>query len=116
MNNNNNDKDEFLRKLRWQTGTKEFENMCIFQIDCFLYLFDEPLTFEQQNKFVNFIGNAESLDSKTPVDFCIYFIENNIGFRLEYKYIKELGLIMNFKSKKCIAEVNKVLKGLKNEE
>ena len=50
-----NNKDEFLRKLRWQTGTKEFENMCIFQIDCFMYVFDEPLTFDQQNKFVDFI-------------------------------------------------------------
>ena len=111
-----NSKDEFLRKLRWQTGTKEFENMCIFQIDCFMYVFDEPLTFDQQNKFVDFIGDANSLDSKTPIDFCIYFIENNIGFRLEYKYVKGLSLIKNYKYKRGITKLNKVLQDLRNEE
>ena len=69
-----------------------------------------------QNKFVDFIGDANSLDSKTPIDFCIYFIENNIGFRLEYKYVKGLSLIKNYKYKRGITKLNKVLQDLRNEE
>ena len=58
----------FLTKLRWQTVNKDFNEMHEFSTDCFRYVFEKPLGYEEQNDFLTFVGNSDNLNHLTPID------------------------------------------------
>lgn len=109
-------KDAFLTKLRWETATKEDARMTYFATDCFCYMFYRPLSFEEQNDFLDFIGDADNLNKITPVDFCDYYLFKNIPFEIKYKYTKEIGLWANIESYRLIKLLQKILKKIRKEK
>ena len=104
------DFNQYLTKLRWQTATGEFNEMKRFSTDCFVYEFRNPLNYNEQNNFMTFVGDSDNLNSLTPIDFCNYFLQNNILFDVKYQYVRKIGLIRNYKSYKIVKMLQKKIK------
>lgn len=104
--------DSFLTKLKWQTTNKQFNEMTEFGTDCICYVFDKPLSYEEQNDFISFVKDSDNLNQLSPIDFCNYFLRNNIAFQLKYRYVKQLSLMQNYQYYKIIRMIRKQLKNL----
>lgn len=104
------DNDIFLNKLRWQSANKNFTDMQKFATDSIVYIFAKPLSYNEQNDFINFIGNSEHLNHLTPVDFCNYFRHKKIKFTIKFQYVKNIGLRQNYQYYKIIRILRRELK------
>lgn len=104
--------DTFLTRIRWKTATGEFSEMNTFITDCFKYDFIEPLKIEQQNNFIQFIGDSDHLNSLSVLDFCNYFLNQNIAFKLKFKYCREKEVGFNLSCYKIVKYLQKELKNI----
>lgn len=104
--------DIFLTRLRWQTATGEFSKMNSFITDCFQYVFVKPLEGEQQNDFMLFIGDSDHFNSLSVLDFCNYFLNQNIPFKLKFRYCKKREVQFNLKCYKIVKYLQKELKNI----
>lgn len=109
MKNHNN----LLTKLRYQTATRMFNDMTQFATDCICYAFAKPLSYEEQNDFVEFLGDSDHLNSLSPVDFCNYLLHNHIEFTLKFRFFPKIGLKRNYQYYKIIQILRRRLKELK---
>lgn len=104
--------DIFLTRLRWQTATGEFSEMNSFITDCFEYDFIKPLESEQQNDFMKFIGDSDNFNSLSVLDFCNYFLKQNIPFKLKFRYCRKREVWFNLNCYKIAKYLQKELKSI----
>ena len=58
------DHNIFLTRLRWQSANKDFTDMEKFATDSIVYVFTKPLSYDEQNGFMGFIGDSEQSDTR----------------------------------------------------
>ncbi len=51
-----NNFDTFLTRLRWDSAYENFTDMTLFLTDSIVYEFKTPLSKEDQNAFIDFLG------------------------------------------------------------
>jgi hypothetical protein len=114
--------DDYLTKLRWKSNYGDFKDITSFQTDCVLYKFDRPLTHEEWNDFLSFIGDAKHLNSLNIFDFYCYFQENKIPCTFKYKFLAEAGIVKNIQymynvwnTKKIIEDTEKMMREILDE-
>ena len=79
------DHSQFLTKLNYDTVMGEFRNMAMFQTDCFVYVFRNPMTNEQQLAFMEFIRDSEKLNNTTLTEFMNWFLTHDVLFDIMFK-------------------------------
>lgn len=104
--------DIFLTRLKWQTAMGEFSEMNSFAADCFKYDFIKPLKSEQQNNFIQFIGDSDHFNSLSALDFCNYFLNQNIPFKLKFRYCRKRKIGFNLNCYKIVRCMQKELKNI----
>lgn len=103
------DHTNFLNELRRDILTGNFRNMSELRLDCFHFEFPETLSTEEQIKLGDFMGTSDNLNSLSPVDFCIFFLENNIKFILTYQYSENRTSDDNFYCALLVQAINERL-------
>ncbi len=105
--------ENFITKLRFNIATEEYTNIKEISTDCFVYKFGNPLKKKDMELLIEFMHDSNTLNSKDPVDFCEFFIKNNISFKLKWKPCKRLSLKANmielfivFKLDKAVEKIN----------
>lgn len=106
------DHNIFLTRLRWRSANKDFTDMEKFATDSIVYVFTKPLSYDEQNGFMGFIGDSEHLNHLTPVDFCNYFLCKHIKFTIKFRYVKKIGLRQNYRYYKVIKLLQRKLKNI----
>jgi hypothetical protein len=107
------DHNSYLTKLRWDTAYGNFTELTSFQTDAIVYKFKYPLTESEQNDFVMFLGDSDTLNSRSPVDFCEFFLKHRIEFTIRFKYNRNVSLKRNLGCKKIVKILNKRLEDLR---
>lgn len=102
--------DVFLTKIRFQAATGEFKSMLSFTADCFVYKFPQVITGQALISFSEFLGDSDHFNRITPVDFCTYFIRNNIPFMISWTLCKKRSAKINWLSFVAVMEIKKELK------
>ena len=102
--------DIFLTRIRWQTATGEFSQMDSYTTDCFQYVFIKPLEIEQQNEFMQFIGDSDHFNRLSVLDFCNYFLNQDIPFKLKFRYCRKRRIRFNLNCYKIVMYLQKELK------
>jgi hypothetical protein len=82
----------FLTRLRWDTVNGSFQKMEKFSTDCIVYKFKKPLEIKEQADFLDFLGDTDNLNELSSVDFCNYFLTNNIPFSIKFRFLPKLGI------------------------
>lgn len=88
------DNSQFLTRLNYQTAMGEFKNMVLFRTDCFIYVFRNPMTDEQQAQFMEFIRDSDKLNDTTLTEFINWFLSHDVLFDVMFgfTYRKDIPL------------------------
>ena len=104
--------DMYLNKLRWDTVYEKFTEMNAFSTDGIEYKFKHPLTNKEQIALIDFMGDAKTMNSRTPVDFCNFLIQHRIEFMVNFRYSCKLPVKRNWKCYKIVKMLRKELERL----
>lgn len=99
----------FLEELRISTLTGNFKDMSKLTLDCFCFKFKTPLSSEEQLKLGDFMGTSDNVNNLSPMDFCDFYLQNNISFKLSYIYSKNRTKEDNFYCALLVQAINEEL-------
>ena len=100
--------DTFLQDLRLETLTGNFSEMTEISMDNFSFSFMQPLTKEQQIAVTDFMGLSDHFNALTPVDFCNFFDQKGILFRLSWIPCQEVPENKAVKNAIIIQKINQI--------
>ncbi len=84
--------ESFKQKLRWKVYNKEFKQLNEFEYSCFKFKFNIQ-SQKLQEQFVELICTDKTL---MPWDLGNFFLQNNIKFKIKFRYVKGLGFKGNY--------------------
>ena len=102
--------DTFLTRLRWDSTYENFTDLTSFRTDSIVYEFKTPLSKEDQNAFIEFLGDSKHLKTIMPDEFCNFFLNHRIEFEIKFQYDFNLLFKQNYRYLKTIRILRKSLK------
>lgn len=86
-------KDNLVKNLKYQVDNKNLKQINKFEYSNFKFKFN-IIKQEDQEAFVEFID--KSPNNLMPWDVCNYFLDNNIKYSINFRYVKEKSLKSNW--------------------